>query len=156
MAGAEINLEYLKKAYRTSTLISSAIIGSLFIYLVVEEIIKAQYVPFEGFVSGFNSTPLRYALYVLAVAQLAVIIKIRGILLKKDAFENIERVTIKLTRTSIITSALCEVPALYGLILFLLSGLSRDFYILLIWSGFLFFLYFPRYSDWEKWARSVR
>lgn len=156
MAGAEINLEDLKKAYRASTLISSVIIASLFIYLIVKEIIKAQYEPFKGFIRDFDWSPLRYALYVLALVQLVVIIKIRGILLKKASFENIEEVINKLSRTSIITSALCEVPAMYGLILFLLSGSSKDFYILLIWSGFLFFLYFPRYSNWEKWAMNVR
>ena len=149
-------MEDLKKAYRTSTIINSAVMASLFIYLIVKEIIKAQYEHFEGFVSSFNLTPLRYALYVLALVQLVVIIKIRGILLKRVSFENIEEVISKLSRTSIITSALCEVPALYGLILFLLSGSSKDFYIFLIWSGFLFFLYFPRYSNWEKWAQGVR
>lgn len=156
IAGTEINLEDLKKPYRTTALISSAIIASLFIYIVVTVIIKAQYVSFEGFASSFNLTPLRYGLYVLALIQLMIIIKIRGILFKKTSFENIEEVIIKLSRTSIITSALCEVPALFGLILFLLGGSSRDFYILVIWSGFLFLLYFPRYSNWEKWAKSVR
>jgi hypothetical protein len=149
-------MEDLKKAYLTSTIVYSAIIASLVVYVVAAEMIKAQYEPFEGFVKGFDLPPLSYALYVLALVQLVVIVKIRGILLKKASFENIEEVINKLSRTSIITSALCEVPAMYGLILFLLSGSSKDFYILLIWSGFLFFLYFPRYSNWEKWAESFR
>ncbi len=149
-------MEDLKKAYLTSTIVNSAIIASLLVYVAVTEIIKAQYVSFEGFVSSLNLTPLRYGLYVLALIQLMVIIKIRGILFKKTSFENIEEVIIKLSRASIITSALCEVPALYGLILFLLGGYSKDFYILLIWSGFLFFLYFPRYSNWKKWAMNGR
>ncbi len=149
-------MEDLKKAFLTSTIVHSAIIASLIVYVVVTEIIKAQYAPFEGFVSGFHLAPLRYALYVLALVQPMVIIKIRSILLKKATSENKKEVIVKLSRTSIITSSLCEVPAMYGLILFLLSGSGKDFYMLLIWSGFLFFLYFPRYSNWERWVKSVR
>lgn len=148
-------MEDLKKAYQTSTIVNSAIMASLFIYVIVAEIIKARYEPFEGFVRDSNLHPLRYSLYALALVQLVVIIKIRGILLKKDSFNSMEDVIIRLSRASIITSALCEVPAIFGLILFLLGGRSKDFYILLVWSGILFFLYFPRYSNWEKWARSV-
>jgi hypothetical protein len=148
-------MEDLKKAYRTSALINSAIIASLLIYLIVAEMIKIQYEPFEGFVRDLNLDPLRYALYALALVQLVVIIKIRGILMKKDTFNSMEDVIIRLSRASIITSSLCEVPAIFGLILFLLSGMSKDLYILLVWSGILFFLYFPRYSNWKKWARNV-
>lgn len=148
-------MDNLKRAYRTSVIIHNAVIASLFIYIILAEMIRRQFEPFEGFVNGFDFPLLRYALYVLALVQLVVIIKIRGILLKKGSIDDMEDVISKLSRTSIVTSALCEVPAIYGLILFLLGGSSRDFYILLIWSGVLFFLCFPRYSNWEKWAGSV-
>jgi hypothetical protein len=149
-------MEDLKKAYLTSTIVNSAIIASLVVYVVVAEMIKAQYEPFEGFVKGFDLPPLRYALYVLALVQLMVMIKIRGILLRKISFDGPEEAISRLSRTSLITSALCEAPAIFGLVLYLLGGLSRDFYVLLAWSGFLFFLYFPRYSNWESWVKSAR
>jgi hypothetical protein len=44
--------------------------------------------------------------------------------------------------------------AIMGLILFLLSGLRRDFYLLLVLSFIFVFLFFPRYSNWEEWVRS--
>jgi len=144
----------MKKAYQTTTIINSAIMASLVIYVVVVEIMKARFEPFEGLIDNFDFIPLRYALYALAMANLIVIVQIRKVLLKKASFDDSRDAIERLRRTSIITSAFCEIPAIMGLILFLLSGLRRDFYLLLVLSFIFVFLFFPRYSNWEEWVRS--
>jgi hypothetical protein len=58
----------------------------------------------------------------------------------------------RLSRASVVTSALAEIPAVLGLVLFLLTGLSRDFYPLLFVSLFLEFMYFPRLRVWQDLA----
>jgi len=145
----------LKKAYQTSVIIHNAVIASLFIYIILAEMIRRQFKPFEGFVNGFDFPLLRYALYALAIIQFVIIRKIRGVLLKNASFDNMEEAIIRLSRTSIITSALCETPAIFGLILFLLGGLRSDCYVLLVLSGVYLILFFPRYQNWEKWAGSI-
>jgi len=47
-----------------------------------------------------------------------------------------------------------ELPALLGLFLFLLAGLNRDFYVLLIISVAVLFIFFPRRRAWEEWLAS--
>jgi hypothetical protein len=47
--------------------------------------------------------------------------------------------------------ALAEIAVL-GFVLFLLTGLSRDFYPLLFVSLFLAFMYFPRLRVWQDLA----
>jgi len=50
---------------------------------------------------------------------------------------------------TVLTLCLAEIPALLGLILFLIAGYNRDFYILLFVSLFLLFMYLPRLKNWE-------
>ncbi|MFW6137276.1 MAG: hypothetical protein ACOC5U_04280, partial [Candidatus Aminicenantaceae bacterium] len=54
------------------------------------------------------------------------------------------------------TAALCEIPALLGLMFFLLTGTSRDFYFLLILSVILFFMYFPKKIQWQTADGRIR
>jgi hypothetical protein len=54
-------------------------------------------------------------------------------------------------QASVLTSALAEVPALFGLVLFLMSGLNVDFYVLTFVSLVLMFMFFPRYAGWVEW-----
>ena len=144
----------LRKIFQTSIKINGAILVTLIIYAVIVEIIKSQYTPFRGFVDSIDMTLLRYVFYGLALFQIIIIKFIRGILLPKEASEDLKSIFIKLNKTSIITATLCEVPTIFGLALFLLGGYSRDFYLLLILSFFLSFLYFPRYRNWEEWIKA--
>jgi hypothetical protein len=47
--------------------------------------------------------------------------------------------------------ALCIVPAIYGLLLFLTNGLYRDLWVLVGYSVVLGIALFPRYREWEGW-----
>lgn len=53
----------------------------------------------------------------------------------------------------IVTYALCEAPALFGLVLFFLGRNPSDFHIFQLISLFFFAAYFPRFSQWEEWYR---
>ena len=46
--------------------------------------------------------------------------------------------------------ALCEAVALYGLVLFILSQNSTDFFIFMAISFFYFYIFYPKYSDYER------
>ena len=54
---------------------------------------------------------------------------------------------------AIVRAALSEVPALCGLILFILTGASADFYLLLVFAAGLEIYHFPRLGAWEERLR---
>ncbi len=141
----------LRKAYKISVIISAAMIASLIIYVLIVEFIKERYEPFLGFVKLRDKVFLRYVFYGLSVVIVLTSRMFRGILLRKSAADNTLTLIQKLQRTSILTSTLCEGPSLFGLTLFLLGGFSRDFYLLSFVSLVLFFMYFPRYKNWQSW-----
>ena len=147
-------MEDLKKAYQTSLIINSGIIAGLVIYAVVVELLKSRYDPFEGFVDFAQIAFLRYLFYGLAIMQIFIIRVLRGALLRVSQSDDSKTLIVKLSRTSIATAALCELPAVFGIVLFLLGGHSRDFYLLLGLSFVLVFLYFPRYRNWEEWIKT--
>jgi len=59
----------------------------------------------------------------------------------------------RLTTASVVTYALCEAPAILGLVLFFLGGQASDFHLFLLTSLFFFAVHFPRFSSWEEWYR---
>ena len=155
------SMEELKMGYRLATVIGIAMIASLFVYVAVVELIKKNSVPFRGFAPFPETDVLRYVFLGVAVACFFLIRFIKDLVLsrkttigvephKKRAFSaHIQ----KLLSTSIITYALCESVAIYGLVLFLIGGRSSDFYIFLVISLIFFIVYFPRYNQWEEWIK---
>ncbi|MBW1991699.1 MAG: hypothetical protein JRI59_06220, partial [Deltaproteobacteria bacterium] len=51
---------------------------------------------------------------------------------------------------AVISFALCEAVAVFGLVLFLLTGNWQVFYIFFAFSLLLFYLHYPKYEAWEK------
>ena len=149
--GKEGEVESLKKAYRTSAITCAGMIASLFIYAIVAEVIKTQHRPFAGFASFPEIQILRYIFYGLALFQIGVMRVLQGSLLKKASTDDLQALTGRLSTFANVTYALCETPAIYGLVLFLLAGLYKDFYVLLAYSLGLLLFHFPRYGRWEEW-----
>jgi F0F1-type ATP synthase membrane subunit c/vacuolar-type H+-ATPase subunit K len=147
--GKKGEMESLKKAYRTSAIVCAGMIASLFIYAIVVEVINAQHRPFASFP---EIQMLRYIFYGLALLQIAVMRLLQRLLLKKTPSGDLQVLAARLSTSAIVISALCETPAIYGLVLFLLAGLYKDFYFLLAYSLGLLLFNFPRYSRWEEWA----
>ena len=144
--------EELRRSHRTASVIGTAIIASLFIYLAVVEVLRAKMGPFRGFVSLSGIAALRYVFYGLAVIEVLTTRFLQGLLLRRAPGDDARTTVLKLARTAVVTLSLSEVPALLGLVLFLLGGLNKDFYALLAVSLVLVFMYFPRLRSWEEWV----
>lgn len=138
---------------KSVTLISAAVIASLFIYLGLVEVLRAVYRPFRGFVTLANIPQLRYAVFGAAVAVIILIRLLRPRLLRKAQGEDAKTALHRLQRAAIMTMVLGEIPGILGLGLFLVSGNNIDFYVLVFASLLLIFMYFPRRSAWEEWLR---
>lgn len=66
--------------------------------------------------------------------------------------EDLQALVTNLKTATVVTNAIAEAPAVYGLILFLIGGHVSGFYLLLAYSLVLLLASFPRYGQWEAWA----
>jgi hypothetical protein len=60
-----------------------------------------------------------------------------------------------LTSAAVVALAQCEAIAVYGLVLFLLAGRVRDYYMFAALALVGFALYFPRREAWAEQARAM-
>ena len=56
---------------------------------------------------------------------------------------------------SIISFALCESIAIYGLVLFLINGGRPEFYLFLLVALAAFAIHFPRFGRWQEWVQNM-
>lgn len=145
----------LKKAHQMAFTLNVTIIGSLIIYAIVVEIIRRQFAPFTGFGGISDVSVIRYIFYGIVVINVFIIRVLRNLILRKSSSDDTQNIIRNLLRSAVVTAALCEVPALLGLLLFLLVGSIRDFYQLAGLSFILVFLHFPRYGNWEAWIKNT-
>jgi hypothetical protein len=149
----------LRRAYRTAVILGIFMLVSLFFYAYIVESIA----PGRSFL-GAELAFVRYIFYGMAIAQLFVMKFIRNRILSKKEEGELPKLPLgkghstdiqKLLTATIVTYAFCEVPAIYGLVLFFLGKNKFDFYALSTLSIILFAVYFPRYPRWEEWMKTV-
>jgi F0F1-type ATP synthase membrane subunit c/vacuolar-type H+-ATPase subunit K len=152
-----MNNDELKSAYRRTAVMGGAMMSTLLLYAVVAFAIASANDPFEGLVAledGGLLRLLRNLFLGLSLLQVVAIQILRGRALQlpdPSGGVPIGKPESRLVSTSILTFALAESIAIYGLVLFLLNGESTDFFIFLGLSLLTFILFFPRYHQWEEW-----
>jgi hypothetical protein len=149
----------LKRGYRQARIIGMVMVFSVLVYAVIVELMSNN--------PGFSEEPLlpdgadfiKYIFLGLAFIQFFVIRMIRRRFLSWESrqatslrTEVVSTRTAKLLIASIITYALCESIAIFGLILFFLTRSPFDFYLFMGISLLYFAAYFPRYAQWEEWV----
>lgn len=134
----------LKSRYLAVNFIGLAMIAAIFVYAGLVEVIKWHWAPFHGFAKLPVQTEslLRYIFLGLAGVQYLVI-KAVPKLVRVETPEH-------LAQAAIITFALCESVALLGLVLFLLCGTPLNFYLFMVISLGFFYLFYPKYEEWEQ------
>ena len=151
----------LKRGYRLARFIGTAMVFGVLVYALVVEIMRNN--------SAFSREPLlpdaaesvKYIFLGLALFQFFLIRMIRRRFLPREPEQaaglQTGSVSIKVTRlliTSIVTYVLCELVAVFGLVLFFITRSPFDFYLFMGISLLYFAAYFPRYAQWEEWATS--
>jgi len=139
----------LKARYLAANFVGLAMIAAVFVYAGVVELIKWQLAPFAGFAKLDPRTVglLKYGFLALAAAQFGIIKVLPKILPTRSA-DN-------LTQAAVITFALCGAVAVLGLGLFLLAGNALDFYVFMVISLGFFYLFFPKYEQWEEVVKAA-
>jgi hypothetical protein len=155
-----IDQEELEKAYATTRSVGLSVCGGIFLYGVIAYVVNKQ-----GFLSEIPShlsLVLRYSFFGVSVLCLIAIRAVRKFYLEKESLEDFpstpEECLLKnikkLQASSMVTFGLCEVPALLGFVLSVMSHRMGDFYpfLAISWLGFIF--YFPKLKDWVSWIES--
>ena len=141
--------DLLKKSYTAAALAAAGITTAILVYAVAAEALRRS--GFRPPLAPPAAYAIKYALYVLGLAAVPLL-QLAGRLLdvKKDGPAETVR---NLVLLAIIRAALSEVPALCGLILFILTGARADFYLLLVFALGLELYHFPRLGAWEERIR---
>ncbi len=147
-------MDDLRKTYRIAVMVNAAVIGTLILYAVLIEILRGQMPSSQDLSQASNVNLLRYALYGVAALNIFIVRIVRRRLLRKPSSEEEGTLSLMLLRTSIITAAFCEIPAVLGFCLFLFMGSVRDYYQLAGVSFIMVFLHFPRYGSWQDWIQN--
>jgi len=142
----------VKQAFRANKIIAMAMVASLGIYAVIVEVLGGQEKSFPG-CAPESAQHLPDIFMIVALIMIVVITKTRNTLLKMSPTDEIETKIRKLTMATVVTFALSEVPAILGLILFLLGGYVKEFYLLLALSALMMGLHFPKADHWAVWFR---
>ncbi len=145
-----MNDQQLRKSYLAAVVAAAGIIVAIVFYAVLVELLrhlghKPALVPPGAYAA-------KYALYLLSAVSVFLI---KPAAARLAGTQSSPEAAVKaLTAQAIITAALCELPAVCGLILFLLTGYRADFYLLLVFSAGLEIYHFPRLARWEERLRS--
>jgi hypothetical protein len=138
---------------KAARMVAAAIVASLAVYLAVVEVLKASLRPFRGLAEVADLQPVRYAVFGGAAAVILLILVFRPRLFRRREGESLASGLMRLQGAALLTMVLAEVPAILGLVLFLIGGGSADFYKLLFASLVLAFIHFPRRGAWEEWLK---
>ena len=141
----------LDRRYRVALVINVALASSLGVYVIIVEIIKLQvgsvaWIPYVDFI--------RYAFLGAGLLMFPFVRFVDAVLLKKTREETPEMLLARLSGAAIVKGVLCELPGILGLVLFMLTRQSNDFYMLVAISVVMYLVYFPRHGRWQEWLSS--
>jgi len=144
-------MEGLKSNYRRAVFVWLAMVGSIFFYLLLVELFKPDIHFLQKGSSSPEVIPLKYFLLSFSALTLFLIWVVRSEILTGKGPGG-KTPASRLLTASVLTDVLCEMMAVNGLTLFLLTRNPLNFYISLLLSFVLFTYFFPRYAQWEEWA----
>ncbi len=141
----------LRQAHKVVYVVGIFMIITVFALAGAVEFLKKDYSPVEFSPTANFTDIVRYILLAIALGKF-VFIKTA----QERMFSSVQggvTIEMKLVTSTIVAMALCESIALYGLLLFFLTGDSIDYYTFMVLSLAAFAYYFPRYPKWEARAK---
>jgi len=144
-------------ALRTARILHAALVGSLLVYAVVVHVIRGANA-LRPTLAEPTLGLVRVAFYALAAGVVVVVLVLRSRWLTAEAAAALGRgkerpVALRLLQTRMIVClALAETIGVYGLVLFVLGGSLRDFYVFLVPAFALQLLLVPTREVWEAAA----
>jgi hypothetical protein len=155
-----IDQEELSKAYATTRTVGLSVSSGIIFYGVIAYVLNQKEASPQTPETVFAM--LRYIFFIGSVMSLLAIQWMRRVYLNRpddaDAESSEENRFAsdvkKLQSLSMMTFGLCEIPAMLGFVLSVLTHRMNDFYpfLAISWLGFVF--YFPKYDHWLEWVQA--
>src|SRR2546426_12809440 len=137
----------LRTRHRMMTIVAAAMLVSVAVYWILVEILARLGTVRHAFPGEVRIGYVALALGVI-VAYAASIV--RRSMLAGGAGDPGARIQV----ASVVTFALAEIPAILRVVALLVTGLREAAYPLFVLSIAAHAIYFPRWSQWEEWAKA--
>ncbi len=145
-------METLKSSYRKAVFLWIAMVGGIFIYLGVVNLIPSE-IPFlQKDSSSPEVIPIKVFLLSFTFMTLFLICLVRSQILNGRVRKEFRYSPSRLFFCSLATNLLCETVAITGLTFFFLTGSPISFYPFMVLSLVLFAYFFPRYDQWREYV----
>lgn len=144
--------DYLRQVHRSTAVVAGAMLFALGIYALLVVAIQYGYLPMVRQLTG-GAGSFREGSLLVGLVVFVVIRSSRKAMLKRNPGDNARTLVNKFRTVTVITFALCELPAIAGLVLFFLGGPAENFYILALYSSVLMVVYFPQVRHWQAWIQ---
>ncbi|MDA8244470.1 MAG: hypothetical protein M0025_10180 [Elusimicrobia bacterium] len=141
-----MNGDEIKKAYAPAAIAAASMTAAPLVYGVAAEVLRRT--GYEPPLAGGQASAAACALYAAAVLPL-LSLKVLGAKLGARRATAAETAR-SLTAAAVLKGAVCEVPAVAGLLLFVLTGRHREFFALMLLSIALQVFNFPKLAEWEE------
>ncbi len=155
----------LRRAYNQVRAAAWGLLASPVLYALAAELVRRLLVPFGGLAALPDAVmnTLRYFFWGLAVLNLFFIRWLKNLVLERrigvqEGYLPRQRFSPPVQRVlsaHVTALELAALPALEGLVLFLVAGRPLDLYPLLLATVVLLAFYFPRYGEWERELRHL-
>ncbi len=138
------------EAIRRQTAIMVGALGvSLVTCLVVVEVFRRSR-PVTPAITGLDQ--IRIALFVVVAVLIFTSTVLKSLLLRQPSPDPALRLA-RMRTATILAAAMAELPAMLGLVLFILGGSQNDFYVLAIVSLYMLVRHFPRREPWDAYVQ---
>jgi hypothetical protein len=140
-----------RASFRTALFVHLGQIASLAVYFLIRHVIINNPANTFQFISErAKILPLIVIFYALSSLPLFFMKKLEEMILHKGGPEP-EKLVQKLVSYTVIRSAACEAPAVFGFVIFYITGGAQDMVILNCLSLFLLAINFPRFEQWKAY-----
>jgi hypothetical protein len=153
----QVSRAMLQKQFQITNYIGLVMIGSVFIFAFLVLAIDHGYFSFlesaNPTVDAVVATKIRYLFIFISFVFFVIIKFMKNIILRflqKQYANSLYPVVLRLFAFTLLVFGLCETISIYGLVLFILSRNPNDFFIFMAISLLYFYLFYPKYEDWEK------
>jgi len=145
----------LREAHKPVAILAWAQLSTVFVFAGIMAAMTLVEPPFAGLSPG-SGDRARDIFFLITLFSFIAIRMAKRSILQKTQSDTFEQLAGRLRASAIVALILGEVPAILGLLLFLIGGYREDCFLLLGFGLLLMVVFFPKYANWADWLAGRR
>jgi len=148
----------LQRSHVLASRVAMGMAASIPIYILIVEFFLKSTSEMKPILSPDYHNLARNIVFVIAVLCVLMARLVKSMLLLKATGKSMlnredaaRQLRSRLMLAFLVSYGLAELPSILGLGVFLLTGQSQSFYLLILVSVYLFAVHAPRYAQWQSW-----